>query len=167
MKFDLGCGQQKREGFIGVDIVKTDATDIVYDLEQYPWTFAPDDIADEVNISHYIEHVKDLIKFMNELHRIMKKGAICNIVAPYYTSMRCWQDPTHTRAISEATFLYYNLGWRQSNKLDHYPISADFDFNFAYNFSPEWTTRNEEARTFAIKHYNNVVLDIYVNLTKK
>ena len=32
------------------------------------------------------------------------------IWAPYYTSMRCWQDPTHTRAISEATFLYANKG---------------------------------------------------------
>lgn len=45
--------------------------------------------------------------------------AKATILAPYYTSMRCWQDPTHTRAISEASFLYFNKDWRVQNKLDH------------------------------------------------
>lgn len=166
LKLDIACGQNKKEGFIGVDIVKMPGVDVVHDLTVFPWPFK-DDSVDEAFISHYIEHTPCLIKFMNELHRIMKKGAICNITAPYYNSMRAWQDPTHTRAISEASFLYYNLQWRKDNKLDHYPITADFDFQYGYNFYPEWAARNEELRAYAAKHFTNVIMDICVMLTKK
>lgn len=166
IRVDLACGQNKKEGFLGVDIARAPGVDIVHDLEVFPWPFETDSV-DEVNISHYIEHVKDLMAFMNELHRIMKPGAKCSIVAPYHTSMRCWQDPTHVRAISEASFLYYNKGWRKTEKLDHYPITADFDFQYGYAYYPQWATRSEEARTFAVSHYNNVVSDIHVSLTKK
>jgi SAM-dependent methyltransferase len=166
LKVDLACGQSKQEGFVGVDIVKLPGVDIVHNLEVYPWPFE-DNSVDEVFCSHYVEHTPCLMKFMNELHRIMKIGAKCTVLAPYYTSMRCWQDPTHLRAISEASFLYYNKQWRVENKLDHYPITCDFDFSYGYVISQEWATRNEEARLFAIKHYWNVVSDIQVTLVKK
>jgi hypothetical protein len=81
--------------------------------------------------------------------------------------MRCWQDPTHKRAISEATFLYYNKQWRDTNKLDHYPIHCDFDYTYGYDINAIWANRSEEARNFAISHYMNVVNDIHVVLTKR
>lgn len=166
LKLDLACGQNKQPGFIGVDYVKGKGIDVVHDLEKYPWPFKANSV-DEVHISHYIEHVKDLVKFMNELHRVMKPGAQCTIVAPYYSSMRAWQDPTHVRAISEATFLYFNQEWLKNNKLDHYKVTADFDFSYGYALHPEWQNRSEESRAFAIQHYLNVVSDIQVVLTKR
>jgi SAM-dependent methyltransferase len=166
IKLDLGCGNNKEDGWVGVDNIKTEKTDVVHDLETYPWPFK-DESVDEVKISHYIEHVKDLIPFMNELHRVMKKGAKCSIAAPYYTSIRCWQDPTHVQAISEATFMYYNKAWREANKLDHYAITTDFDFQYGYSLDPVWSNRSDEAKQFAIKHYWNVVSDIFVTLFKR
>ncbi len=166
VKLNLACGQRKVEGFLGVDNVKLDGVDIVQDLESYPLDF-PDNYADEVFINHYIEHVKDLIFFMNELHRIMKQGAKATVVAPYYASIRAWQDPTHVRAISEATFLYFNKGWREANKLDHYNITTDFDFSYSYMLNLDWANRSQEARDFAIRHYINVINDIQVILTKR
>lgn len=165
-RLDIACGQNKTEGYFGVDIAKTPGVDLVYDLEHFPWPF-PDNSVDEAVCSHYLEHTKDLMKFMNELFRILRPGARVMITSPYYTSMRAWQDPTHTRAISEATFLYYNKDWRTQNKLDHYPITADFDFSYGYVMTPEWQSRAEEARAFAIRHYTNVVSDIQVILTKR
>ena len=108
-----------------------------------------------------------LILFMDEVYRILKPGGRIKVIAPYYNSMRCWQDPTHKRAISEATFLYFNKQWRETNKLDHYGIQSDFDFVYGYDITPEWANRSEEARNFAIKHYTNVINDIHVTLTKK
>lgn len=166
IKVEFACGQNKDKGWIGVDIEKTPQADVVHDLEQYPWPFK-DNYIDEARISHYVEHVKDLIPFMNELYRVMKPGGKCQIITPYYSSIRCWQDPTHVRAISEVTFMYFNKVWREQNKLDHYPITADFDFTYGYNIDPAWANRSEEARNFAIKHYINVVQDILVTLTKK
>ncbi|OGM05629.1 hypothetical protein A2125_00445 [Candidatus Woesebacteria bacterium GWB1_43_5] len=165
-RVDLACGQNKTPNFFGVDIAKAKGVDLIWDLEKFPWPF-PDDSIDEVVCNHYIEHTKNIIAFMDEVYRVLRSGATATIRAPYYNSMRAWQDPTHTRVISEATFLYYNKDWRKANKLDHYPIKADFDFSFGYDFAPDWAMRSEEARAFAVRHYTNVVSDIQVVLTKK
>lgn len=166
VKLNVACGQQKQEGFIGIDKVKTDAVDIIHNLESYPWPFE-DNSVDEIICSHFIEHVDNQILFMDELYRIMKQGAKATIIAPYYTSMRAIQDPTHKRSICEASFLYYNEDWRKANKLDHYGIKSNFDFSYGYSLSPEWAARSQEARDFAIKYYWNVITDIYITLAKK
>lgn len=165
-RLDIACGQMKTDGYFGVDIANEKGVDMVYDLEKFPWPF-PDNSVDEAVCNHYIEHTRDIIKFMDEIYRILAPGARITIRAPYYNSMRAWQDPTHTREISESTFLYYNKGWRETNKLSYYPIKADFDFNFGYEFAPDWAMRSEEAKAFAIRHYTNVVSDIIVMLTKR
>jgi hypothetical protein len=108
-----------------------------------------------------------LIKFMEEVYRILKPGGKIKIIAPYYSSMRCWQDPTHRRAICEATFLYFNKKWREDNKLDHYGINGDMDFVYGYDIPNEIATRSEEYRTTAIRQYINSVNDIHVTLTKR
>lgn len=176
IRINLACGQVKIEGFVGIDKTKTDATDIISDLETVPWPI-PDNCVDELLCSHFIEHVRDLIPFMDEIHRIMKSPWInkdgervtskVTIIAPYYANMRAIQDPTHVRSICEATFLYFNLGWRKANKLDQYQIKSDFDFTYGYQVSPEWTNRSEDARVFAMRHYWNIINDIHVVLVKR
>jgi SAM-dependent methyltransferase len=165
MKLDIACGQNKQPGFKGVDIAALPGVDFVWDLEKFPWEPFKDNSVDEVYCSHYIEHTPDLISFMNEVWRICKDGAKVTFIAPYYTSIRAWQDPTHKRAISEATFFYFNKEWREVNKLDHYPIKADFQIsNILLFFNPPWDKKTEEARQFAKDHYWNVVSDILVEL---
>ena len=166
IKVDLGCGNNKQSGYIGVDKIKLDCVDVVHDLDTYPYPFENNSV-DEIFCSHYIEHVEDLPKFMDEIYRILKSGAKATIIAPYYTSVRSWQDPFHKRAISEMTFLYFNKNWRDQNRLNHYDVKCDFDLTYGYALDPEYVSRAEEHRTFAIKHYWNVVSDIYVTLTKR
>jgi len=166
LKIDLACGQNKNEGYFGIDIVPGPNVDAVVDLEQFPWPIESES-AEDIICSHYVEHTTDLMKFMNEVYRILKPGGKIKIIAPYYTSMRCWQDPTHKRAISDATFLYYNKNWREVNKLDHYPITCDFDYTYGYDMDPMWASKHDEARNFAISHYWNIVNDIHVVLTKR
>jgi hypothetical protein len=116
-------------------------------------------------VSHYAEHTKDLMKFMNEVSRICMNGAKVTILGPYYSSIRAWQDPTHTRALSEATWMYFNKVWRRANKLDHYPIDCDFTVDkMMVFFNPPWDKKSEEARVFAQQHYINVISDILVEL---
>lgn len=165
MKLDIACGQNKQKGFKGVDIAPGEGVDFVWDLEQFPWKPFEDDSVEEVHVSHYAEHTKDLMKFMDEIWRICRDGAKVTIVGPYYTSIRCWQDPTHTRALSEATWMYFNSEWRKLNKLDHYPIKSNFAVtNMVVFFNPPWDKKTEEARLFAQQHYWNVISDIVVEL---
>lgn len=164
LQLDIACGKNKKHGFTGVDIWT--GADIVCDLEKFPWPFE-DGSVDEIFCSHYIEHTQDIISFANELYRIMKTGAKAEIIAPYYSSIRAWQDPTHVRAISENTFLYFKKDWREINGLDHYPLDLDFDVNYRFVLNSDWLGKNGDELKFAIRHYINVVDDIHVILTKK
>jgi hypothetical protein len=186
LKLSLACGGAKPEGFKGVDIVKTKDADYVQDLLTFPWSQFADNSVDEIECQNFVEHIPHgdsrddpFFQFFDEIHRILKPAefdpanpnialkGFARIVCPYYSSMRAWQDPTHQRAISEASFLYLNKQWRIDNNLDHYPVSCDFDFSYGYVIAPEWQNRNQEAQAFAIKHYNNVVTDIQVQLVKR
>lgn len=165
MKLDLACGQNKREGFKGVDIAPGPGVDFVVDLEKYPWSQFEDDSIEEIYASHYVEHVSDLFKFMDEVWRICIDGAKVTFLFPYYTSIRAWQDPTHKRALSEATWMYFNREWRTMNKLDHYPVKCHLETtNAIVFFNPPWDKKSEEARQFAQQHYFNVISDMVVEL---
>ena len=177
VRYNLASGGIKMDGYIGVDIKKTDEVDVVMDLEKFPWPIESNSV-DEIFCSHYIEHTPDMIKFMDECYRILKPAefdpnlpnkaisGFMTAITPYYSSMRAWQDPTHLRAISEASYLYYNKDWRVMNKLDHYGIKSNFNYTYGYSMDPFWAAKNAEMQAYAIKHYMNVVNDIQVVLTK-
>jgi predicted SAM-dependent methyltransferase len=189
IKYDFACGARKcSPEHIGVDIAG-EGVDIKHNLFQFPYFFAENDSADEIHTSHFVEHVpmvywnernemtiiqKDensvelFEKFISECHRILKKGGKLTVIAPYYNSSRCWQDPTHRRAITEATFLYFNKDWKKANGLEHcHENTSDFDFTYGYQMDQMISARNQEFQSWAIKHYTNSVLDIIVTLTKK
>lgn len=158
LRLDIACGQSKREGFRGIDI--WEGADIVHDLTKYPWPIENDSVY-EANLSHYAEHVQDISALMHEIYRILQPGGTVRIVSPYWTSLRAWQDFTHVRPITELTFSYFDQAWLKSNKLDHYPVTCDFEcLNLRYWFTPEWEPRAEEVKMWAAKHYVNVVADI-------
>lgn len=188
VKYDLACGDRKQEGFLGVEIAKTKSADVVANILEFPWKFAKDNSVDELYTAHFIEHIpmcywnkgneytivhKDASsvelfeKFMAECHRVLKPGGKLTIVAPYYSSMRCWQDPTHRRAISDATFFYFDRNWRKTNLLEHCHADVDFEFAGGYNINANWASRNQEAQQFAFKHHMNSIDDIIVTLTKR
>jgi len=167
VRLDLACGQTPREGFIGVDLYAPDAQKV--DLLKFPWPWAAESV-EEAWCSHFFEHVPGRLRgqWMDELWRVLKVGATATILVPYYASMRAVQDFTHEwPPVAESSFLYFNRAWRVANKLDHYPVSCDFDFTFGYVMSADWAVRAEEARAGAIRLYQNVVNDLQVVLTKR
>ena len=109
VRFDLGCGNNKQDGFIGVDIRKCPAVDIVQDLEKFPWPI-PSNCARSIVISHYWEHItpRNTLNFMAELHRICTPKANIFISGPYGMEFRYVQDPTHCNPTNEATFFYWD-----------------------------------------------------------
>lgn len=178
IKLDLACGDNKKEGFYGVDIAKTPSVDLVFDLFKFPWPFA-DNSVDEIFSSHFFEHIPGPIrgKFMDEIYRILvpaeKDGnrpikGFCQFITPYYSSMRAIQDFTHQwPPICETSFLYFNKDWRTTNKLAHYPVTCDFDFFYGYSPDPVLNTKNDEYRAFAFKNYINAIADLHVTLVKR
>ena len=168
LKLDFGCGQNKREGFIGVDKVKTRETDIVVDLFEFPWPWK-DASVQEIHCSHFFEHIPGRLRaqFMNEAYRILAFNGIMTVISPYYSSMRAIQDYTHEwPPICEASFLYFNKGFREGNKLTHYNVTCDFDFTYGYVIDNEVMGKQDDVKAFWLKHYLNTAGDLQVTLTK-
>jgi SAM-dependent methyltransferase len=57
IKIDLGCGENKMPGAVGVDFRKMNGVDIVQDLTMFPWRNIPNEIADVIMSSHLLEHI--------------------------------------------------------------------------------------------------------------
>lgn len=109
---DIGCGKRKYESknpkdkVIGLDIVKLIGVDVVHDLEKFPWPFKDNEF-DMVLADNVLEHVSDLIKTMEEIHRISKNGSTIKINVPYFSYCGAYQDPTHKKFFTTNTFWYF------------------------------------------------------------
>jgi predicted SAM-dependent methyltransferase len=169
MKLDLGCGTHKRPGFLGVDISPDCAADIVHDLRVTPWPF-DDQSVDDVHCAHFFEHLTgaERVRFMEELYRVMKPGAVARMITPYWTSMDAVQDPTHQwPPIAETSYNYFNKAWRDLAGLQHYGIDCDFDLNFRFQLNPELQGRPPKDQQFAARFYVNAVKELTALLTRR
>lgn len=103
---NLGCGNKKIAGFIGVDRIKTAAADVVHDLNMAPYPFAAGSV-DEIIADNVLEHLNDVIAVLEEWHRLCRNGAIIKISLPYYKSSGAFTDPTHKHFFTENSFQYF------------------------------------------------------------
>ena len=169
LRLNLGCGTQKIDGFLGVDVSPECGADIVHDLKVVPWPWA-DDSVDEVLCSHFLEHLTgaERIVFMDELWRVLKPDAAAVMITPHWNSYGAVQDPTHQwPPVCEYSYHYFNRRWREMMQLEHYGIRANFEAAKKYNYSPVWAERPESEREFAVHHYVNVAYELHVRLTKR
>lgn len=79
ISIDAGCGTNKKAN-IGLDIVRTEAVDILCNLEKIP---LKDNCADYIITEHVIEHINNPYNAIREFHRILKKGGVVHIGVPH------------------------------------------------------------------------------------
>lgn len=105
-------------------------------------------------------------KFMEELYRVLKVGAKATVVTPYYSSMRAIMDYCYEwPPICEMSYLYFNKGWREANKVPD--LKCDFDFTYGYTPENDMAAKATDVQAHWVKHYLNSALDLQVTLTKR
>ena len=104
-RLEIGPGivKEKQEDTTYLDITKWEGIDIVRDIEQgLPFD---NEKFDYIQAHHVLEHIKDLIFVMNELHRVLKTGGKLDIIVP--SGRNAHIDPTHIRFFIPEGFNFF------------------------------------------------------------
>lgn len=134
VRVDLGCGNHKREGFIGIDRVAAEGVDVVWDVCQgLP---NADGTVDYVVADNLMEHIgTEFIAVMNDLHRVLKASGRLTVIVPgVHAPAAAYGDPTHVRHFVPETWDYFDHGhprWR--------------DYGQSYGIAP-WKVLRREVR---------------------
>ena len=103
---DVGCGINKYPGSIGIDRNPDSRADVLCDLDHIPYPFA-DNSFDQLRAIHVIEHLSDVIRSMEEFHRLTRPGGRVRIETPHYTDFSSFCDPTHRWHLNSFSFRYF------------------------------------------------------------
>lgn len=150
-RLHLGCGTDIREGWINLDSQKLPGVDVVADLDDCRRTPLPlpADSIDEFYCSHVLEHLRDALGFMQEMHRIAKPGAVMTIRVPYGSSDDADEDPTHVRRLFIYSFSYFSQrGYWYAD----------------YGYRGDWDTENIVLNVDAAQHAGKSFDQIYAEL---
>src|SRR5216683_2077771 len=77
-KLNLGCGENKKAGYVNVDWQEAVHPDVLHDLNQFPYPFS-DGTSDLIEAFHVVEHLDRPFAVVKELHRILKPGGVLQI----------------------------------------------------------------------------------------
>ncbi len=111
---DLGCGRDKIAGAVGVDFAGNANADVRHDLDVYPYPFAQGSF-EVVVLRNVVEHVRNVVGLMEEIHRIGGAGADVLITTPHFSSVYSYQDPTHLRHLALDSMDYFTAKTGHSN----------------------------------------------------
>jgi len=103
---DVGCGAAKRRGAMGVDAMALPGVDVVHDLNVYPWPFE-DHQFDRVLFTASLECLEDIVKAMEEAHRISRPGGRVEIHTTHFAASNSYWDPKQKWHFSYYTFDYF------------------------------------------------------------
>jgi len=161
---DVGCGNRKVPGAIGIDIANIPGVDIVQDLNELPWGDFNNETFDIIFMNDILEHLNDPIEVLKESHRLLKPNGKLHIRIVYWNHKYSYSDPTHKHAFSEITFKFF-VGEMRPYYMD-YQFS---DLKIEYIFDPRAIKKFGKNRKKLLKkaYFNcNIIQGMNVTLTK-
>lgn len=116
IKIDVGCGPNKKKGYIGIDLIKQPGVDLVVDLEKKRLPFKNSSV-DRIYCSHFLEHVSNPSDILAEFARVLKDKGELKIIVPHYSNPYSYHF-THRTYWSYFSLNQEYLDYYLSSKLD-------------------------------------------------
>ncbi len=107
---DVGCGWKKVESAVSVDIRLQTKPKVCCDMDvdgkalRFPFR---DNSFDEVYILQTIDHFKNIVPVMEEVHRVSRPGAKVIITVAHVSSIYSWSDPVHHLHLTSRSFICF------------------------------------------------------------
>ena len=134
---DVGCGNDKIPGAVGIDLVAGPQIDIVHDLDRTPWPVQTNTF-DVIRLWSVMEHLRDLVAVMEEVHRVARPGAMVLIGTPHFSSANAYTDPTHVHFLSGRFLDYFVQGTEMSGHYGFYSKARFELLERRVTLSPFW-----------------------------
>ena len=181
-RLNLGCGQNKKDGYVNIDKYPSFAPDVVWDLERCPWPFENDSVGEAV-LHHCLEHLgataEQFLAIMQELYRVCAGGAVIAIDVPHPRSDAYLGDPTHVRPVTPQVLALFSKRHNRECQLRGWastPLATYLDVDFEmvaveYVLMPFWAEKRQAGTVtqseleFAMNSYFNVADAIKIKLT--
>ena len=179
---ELGCGQTRQAGVIGIDRFEAESVDIVADIEK-GLPFLPDNSVDEVSSRHVLEHIENLEFLIREIHRVLKPGGVHRAIVPHFSNPYFYSDYTHRRFFGLYSFDYFaDEETKLKRKVPNFYNDLKFHItkrylrfyslrpllNYRRRFYSKWVNRSVWAMEFYEENrcYRHPCQEIHFEMTK-
>jgi hypothetical protein len=177
----MGCGHNRLDGWVNVDLSPACSPDQVADLEVTPWPWETASVS-EVLFNHSLEHIgadpRVFLEIMKELYRVCAPGAVVDIRVPHPRHDNFIGDPTHVRIISPQVLSLFdralNDQWQAAGEpntpLAHYTgvdfhiVSAQTLIGEPYRSMYQQGQITQEQIAEALRTSNNVAEAFHIKL---
>jgi SAM-dependent methyltransferase len=167
MIMNLGCGKRNIPGTVNVDCKFDRSIDVVARAEALPFKSG---VFCETVASHVLEHISDIISAMREIHRTLEENGNVYIATPYGGSDGAWEDPTHVRCFTEASWAFFDKKlYENKETLGYYHSPVDFTFkviNITLIPHPEFSDVPKDELLKMIRRERNIVNEMQAVLQK-
>jgi SAM-dependent methyltransferase len=163
VRIDLGCGDTKREGFVGLDYLDGPQVDHVLDLTKDSYPFE-DRSVDHVFSSHFLEHIEEPNHVFSEIGRVCRDGARIEFWTPYAFSGDAFLYG-HLHFLTEELWMQFSV-WHRDVYLEM--LGGRWQLKrIVYVIEPEKIAEVKAAGLsldFGVRHLKDVVKEFGVEI---
>lgn len=118
-KLNVGCGEDKKAGYVNLDWSPLVGADVAHDLNNFPYPLEAGTF-ELIEAFHVLEHLDKPFNVMKEFHRILAPGGVLHIKVPHFS--RGFTHAEHAHGFDVTFPLYFNPSFTKSG---YYGVSFE------------------------------------------